>query len=139
MTGRYLNAHRCGSTWVSQADAVTEMCPGRTGCPVPCSRYPLHACSHCVEEDQTPPYMHHQLSPPERDTQTCHFGITGLLVVNVNKNYLTDIMIVIVDVIKHVHHLCGCAEVAQCGETHNIAEVNGNLVKELRFHFSCFL
>ncbi len=46
-----------------------------------------------------------------------------------------DAVEVFVDVIEHVHYFHGCAEVAQCGETHNVTEVNGNLVKELRFHF----
>lgn len=41
---------------------------------------------------------------------------------------------VLVDVIEHVHHLHGCAVMAEGREAHNIAEVDGDLVVQLWLH-----
>lgn len=45
-----------------------------------------------------------------------------------------DAVEVFVHVIEHVHHLHGGAEVAEGGEAHNIAKVNGDLIKQLWLH-----
>lgn len=54
--------------------------------------------------------------------------------------HLIDVMMVenavevLVDVIEHVHHLHGCAVMAEGREAHNVAEVDGDLVIQLRLH-----
>jgi len=50
-----------------------------------------------------------------------------------------DAVKVLVDVVEHVHHLDGGAVVAEGGESHNVAEVDGHLLKQLRFHFARLL
>ncbi|KAF4080699.1 hypothetical protein AMELA_G00174300, partial [Ameiurus melas] len=45
-----------------------------------------------------------------------------------------DAVEVFVHVVEHVHHLHGRAVVAEGGEAHDIAEVNGDLVEQLRLH-----
>ncbi len=54
--------------------------------------------------------------------------------------HLIDVMMVedavevLVDVIEHVHHLHGCAVMAEGREAHNVTEVDGHLVIQLRLH-----
>lgn len=54
--------------------------------------------------------------------------------------YLIDIVMVedavkvLVDVVEHVDHLHGRAVVAEGGETHDVAEINSHLLKQLRLH-----
>ncbi len=54
--------------------------------------------------------------------------------------YLVDIMVVkdavkvLVYVVEHVDHFHGRAVVAEGGETHNVTEINGNLLKQLWLH-----
>lgn len=54
--------------------------------------------------------------------------------------YLVDVMVVkdavkaLIHVIQHVHHLHGSAVVADSGEAHDVAEVDGNFIKQLRLH-----
>ena len=50
-----------------------------------------------------------------------------------------DAVKVLVDVIEHVNHLHGGAEVAEGGESHNVTEINGHLLKQLRLHSTCLL
>lgn len=45
-----------------------------------------------------------------------------------------DAVKVLVDVVEHVHHLHGGAVVAEGGEAHNVAEIDGHLLKQLWFH-----
>lgn len=46
---------------------------------------------------------------------------------------------VLVDVVEHVDHFHGCAVVAECGEAHDVTEVDGDLLKQLWFHFARLL
>lgn len=46
-----------------------------------------------------------------------------------------DAVKVLVDVIEHVNHLHGGAVAAKGGESDNVAEIDGDLLKELWFHF----
>lgn len=46
---------------------------------------------------------------------------------------------VLVDVVEHVHHLHGRAVVAERGEAHDVAEIDGDLLKQLRLHFARLL
>lgn len=54
--------------------------------------------------------------------------------------HLIDVVVVenaievLVDVVEHVHHLHGCAVMAEGREAHNVAEVDGDLVIQLRLH-----
>lgn len=104
------------------------------------------------------------VSIPSRQTRDHHVGITNgldlrcrntefqqvievihLPVAFVRLYYLIDVMIVkdavevLVDVIEHVDHLHRCAVVTQCGKAYNVTEVDGDLFKKLRLHFSSFL
>lgn len=45
-----------------------------------------------------------------------------------------DAVEVLVDVVQHVHYLHGCAVMAEGREAHNVAEVDGDLVVQLRLH-----
>lgn len=45
-----------------------------------------------------------------------------------------DAVEVLVDVVQHVHHLHGRAVMAEGREAHDIAEVDGDLVVQLRLH-----
>lgn len=46
---------------------------------------------------------------------------------------------VLVDVVEHVDHFHGCAVVAECGEAHDVTEVDGDLLKQLWLHFARLL
>lgn len=46
---------------------------------------------------------------------------------------------VLVDVIQHVHHLHGCAVMAEGREAHNVTEVDSDLVVQLWLHTTRFL
>lgn len=54
--------------------------------------------------------------------------------------YLVDVVVVydvikaFVDVIEHVHHLHGGAVLADGGEAHDVAEVNGDLLVQFWLH-----
>lgn len=50
-----------------------------------------------------------------------------------------DAVKVLVDVIEHVDHLHGGAVVAEGGESHNVAEINGHFLKQLWLHSACLL
>lgn len=45
-----------------------------------------------------------------------------------------DAVKVLVDVVEHVNHLHGGAVVAEGGESHNVAEIDGHLLKQLWLH-----
>lgn len=59
--------------------------------------------------------------------------------------YLVHIVVVddaveaLVDVVQHVHHLHGRAVLAQSGEAHDVAEINGHLVVQLWLHHTALL
>lgn len=59
--------------------------------------------------------------------------------------YLIDIMMVedavkvLVDLVEHVDHLHGGAVVAEGGESHNVTEIDGHLLKQLWLHFARLL
>lgn len=46
---------------------------------------------------------------------------------------------VLVDVVEHVHHLHGGAVVAEGCKPHDVTEVDGDLLKQLRLHFARLL
>lgn len=50
-----------------------------------------------------------------------------------------DVVKVFVDVVEHVDHLHGSAVVAEGGESHDVAEVDGHLFEQLWFHFARLL
>lgn len=50
-----------------------------------------------------------------------------------------DAVEVFVDVVEHVDHLHGSAVVAEGGESHDVAEIDGDLLEQLWFHFACLL
>lgn len=50
-----------------------------------------------------------------------------------------DAVKVLVDVVEHVDHLHGRAVVAQCGEAHDVTEIDGDLLKQLWLHFARLL
>lgn len=60
-------------------------------------------------------------------------------------SYLVDIMViknavkVLVDFVEHIDHLHGGAVVAEGGESHNITEIDGDLLKQLWLHTPRFL
>ncbi len=45
-----------------------------------------------------------------------------------------DAVKVLVDVVEHVDYLHRSAVVAEGGESHNVAEIDGHLLKQLWFH-----
>lgn len=59
--------------------------------------------------------------------------------------YLVDVVVVknavkvLVDVIEHVHHFHRRAVVAEGGEAHDVTEIDGDLLKQLRLHFARLL
>lgn len=50
-----------------------------------------------------------------------------------------DAVEALVDVVEHVHHLHGRAVLAQRGEAHDVAEVDGDLIVQLRLHHAALL
>lgn len=85
--------------------------------------------------------MHRQLSQPEGEqTSLVCFDFSRMQ--NKTPNYLVDIVMVknavkvLVDVIEHVDHFHGRAVVAQCGEAHDVTEIDGDLFKQLWLHFA---
>lgn len=50
-----------------------------------------------------------------------------------------DAVKVLVDVVEHVDHFHGRAVVAQCGEAHDVTEVDGDLLKQLWLYFARLL
>lgn len=50
-----------------------------------------------------------------------------------------DAVKVLVDVVEHVDHFHGRAVVAECGEAHDVTEVDGDLLKQLWLHFARLL
>lgn len=60
-------------------------------------------------------------------------------------SYLVDIMVienavkVLVDFVEHINHLHGGAVVAEGSESHNITEIDGDLLEQLWLHTARFL
>lgn len=50
-----------------------------------------------------------------------------------------DAVKVFVDVVEHIHHLHRGAVVAEGCKSHDVTEVDGHLLKQLRFHFARLL
>lgn len=46
---------------------------------------------------------------------------------------------VLVDLVQHVYHLHGGAVVTEGGEAHDVAEIDGHLLKQLGLHSACLL